>query len=262
MADKHGNFIWYELLTSDAAAAQDFYQKLLDWDFEQHSDMDYRMIAGSDGGVGGIMPLTDEMTAGGACPAWLGYIGVADVDAAARSIAAAGGTVHREPWNIPGVGRMAFAADPGGAMFYIMRGERDEQSPAFAATEPKLGHCAWNELATCDQAAAVTFYTDQFGWEQKDEMDMGPMGTYQFFNHGPGMIGAVMTKPDEMPMSTWTYYFRVADINAAVQTIKANGGQITLDPTEIPGGEFQLNGMDPQGAHFALVGPKKSGANQ
>jgi hypothetical protein len=26
---------------------------------------------------------------------------------------------------------------------------------------------------------------------------------------------------------------------------------------EIPGGEFALNGMDPQGASFGLVGPRK-----
>ena len=87
-------------------------------------------------------------------------------------------------------------------------------------------------------------------------MEMGPMGTYQFFHHGPGMIGAVMTKPEEMPVPAWTYYFRVPDIDEAVATIKASGGQILLDPTEIPGGEFCINGMDPQGAVFALVGPR------
>lgn len=261
MPSQHGDFVWYELLTSDADAAQDFYGKLLDWTIEPRAAMDYRMIAGSDGGVGGIMPLTEEMTANGARPVWLGYLGVDDVDAAAAAIKASGGSVHREPWDIPGVGRIAFVADPQGAMFYIMRGESQEASTAFAATEPKLGHCAWNELATTDQPGAVAFYTDQFGWKQEGDMDMGPMGTYQFFHHGPtetdmGMIGAVMTKPEEMPVSAWTYYFRVADIDKAVHSIGANNGQVTLEPTEIPGGEFQVNGMDPQGAYFALVGPK------
>jgi predicted enzyme related to lactoylglutathione lyase len=60
-----------------------------------------------------------------------------------------------------------------------------------------------------------------------------------------------------MPVSAWTYYFRVADIDEAVKTLSARGGRITLEPTEIPGGEFQLNGMDPQGAAFALVGARK-----
>ncbi len=254
MPNKHGDFIWYELLTSDADAAQDFYGKLTGWTFETRSDMDYRMISGSDGGVGGFMPLTAEMTANGARPAWLGYIAVDDVDAAAKAVTGAGGSVHKEPWTIDGVGRMAFVADPQGAMFYIMRGEGNDKSAAFAETEPKVGHCAWNELATSDPDAAVPFYTRQFGWRQEGDMDMGPMGTYQFLYHGDHMNGAIMPKPKEMPVSAWSYYFRVPDIDAAAKQVKAGGGQVIMGPQEIPGGEYVINGIDPQGAHFALVG--------
>ena len=66
-----------------------------------------------------------------------------------------------------------------------------------------------------------------------------------------------MTKPAEMPVPAWTYYVRVANIDEALETIEANGGLITHEPSEIPGGEFQLNAMDPQGAAFALVGVRK-----
>jgi uncharacterized protein len=59
-----------------------------------------------------------------------------------------------------------------------------------------------------------------------------------------------------MPMSMWTYYFRVADIDKAVITISANGGQILQEPTEIPGGEYSITAMDPAGAAFGLVGPR------
>lgn len=264
MPNQHGDFIWYELMTSDADAAQDFYGKIVGWTFSDSGKegMDYRMFSSGKEGVGGVMPLTDEMTANGARLCWMGYIAVDDVDATAAAIKQAGGSIHMEPWDIPDVGRVAFVADPQGAMFYIMRPTPPEGAPiatstAFADTEPMIGHCAWNELASSDQSSAVKFYTYQFGWKQKEEMDMGPMGTYQFFHHGPGMIGAVMTKPDEMPVSAWTFYFRVPEIGAAVEAITTNGGTIMLDPTEIPGGEFQLNAIDPQGAHFALVGPRK-----
>jgi uncharacterized protein len=40
------------------------------------------------------------------------------------------------------------------------------------------------------------------------------------------------------------------------ETVKANGGTILVEPMEIPGGEYSLNVMDPQGAHFGLVGPR------
>ncbi|QJB69632.1 VOC family protein [Parasphingorhabdus halotolerans] len=263
MPNKHGDFIWYELMTNDADAAQDFYGAVLGWDFADsgQTGMDYRQISMKGNDVGGVMPLTPEMTAGGAQPCWRGYINVEDVDRMAEAITSAGGNVFMDPQDIGGVGRFAYVADPQGAMFYVMKptppaDNPDATSMAFAATEPMVGHCAWNELATSDQDAAINFYHDLFGWEQKDEMDMGPMGSYKFFHHGPGMIGAVMTKPDEMPVSAWTYYFRVADIDEAVKAIRSNGGQITLEPSEIPGGEFQLNAMDPQGAAFALVGAR------
>ena len=38
--------------------------------------------------------------------------------------------------------------------------------------------------------------------------------------------------------------------------IKANGGTILQEPTEIPDGSYAMNAMDPQGAAFALIGAR------
>ena len=263
MPNKHGDFIWYELLTGDADAAQEFYAPLLGWTISNpgNDGMDYREIQASDGDlVGGVLPLTPDMTAGGARPGWMGYINVEDVDRMAEAIISAGGSVHMEPQDIQGVGRFAFVADQQGAMFYVMKptppaGNPDFSSTAFAATEPMVGHCAWNELATSDPDAALNFYHDLFGWEEDEALDMGPTGTYTMLRHD-FMIGGMMAKPDKMPVSAWTYYFRVPDIDGAVDTIKAKGGEIIVEPTEIPGGDFSVNAIDPQGAAFALVGPR------
>jgi predicted enzyme related to lactoylglutathione lyase len=257
--NKHGDFIWYELMTNDAEAAQKFYSAVVGWSFAPagKNDKDYRQFSMDSTIVGGLLPLTLEMTANGARPCWSGYIGVDDVDQTAARIEKAGGNIHMAPQDIPDVGRVAFVADPQGVMFYIMTGASDRTSNSFAATEPMVGHCAWNELATTDQAGAVAFYTDQFGWRQEGDMDMGPIGKYQFLYQGKGMIGAVMPKVPGMPVSAWSYYFRVPDIDKAVSTIKGNGGKILQEPIEIPGGDFAMSGMDPQGASFALVGARK-----
>lgn len=261
--NQHGDFIWYELMSSAPDAAQKFYGAVLGWTFQDsgQKDMDYRMFSANGEGVGGFMALTDEMTSNGARPGWMGYIKVNDVDAAAKALEKAGGKVHRQPWNISEVGRVAFVTDPQGTMFYIMQptppaGNPDAISTAFAYDAPKPGHCAWNELATTDQDAAIAFYTGLFGWRQEGDMDMGPMGKYKFLYQGDKMLGAAMNKPAEMPVATWTYYFRVPSIDKAVETIKANKGQVCMGPHEIPGGDHIVNCIDPQGALFSLVGAR------
>lgn len=260
-ANPHGDFIWYELMTDNTRAAQTFYAAVLGWTFQDsgQSDMDYAMFSAQGEGVGGFMALTSEMSANGAKPCWMAYIKVDDVDAAAKALTQAGGTVHRAPWDIPGVGRIAFVADPQGVMFYIMKPKPPAEhanavSTAFAYDAPMVGHCAWNELATTDQSAAVDFYTQLFGWRQEGDMDMGPTEKYQFLYHGEKMLGAVMNKPEEMPVPMWTYYFRVASIEKAMATIKTHNGQVLNGPHEIPGGDSMVNCLDPQGAMFSLVG--------
>ena len=118
------------------------------------------------------------------------------------------------------------------------------------------GHCGWNELLCNDQEAALDFYGEMFGWEKGDALPMGEMGDYRFINHGGEMIGAVMNRPKDGPPPMWNYYFRVNGIDAAVERIRENGGSVTVGPMEVPGGDWVVNGIDPQGAMFSLVGAK------
>jgi hypothetical protein len=88
---------------------------------------------------------------------------------------------------------------------------------------------------------------------------MGPeIGKYYMFNRPHGMIGGMMNKPKELAHVPpyWGIYFLVPDINAAVERVKANGGQILNGPMEVPGGDQVLNAMDPQGAAFSLHAKK------
>lgn len=261
MANRHGDFIWYELLTADANAAREFYADIFGWTLNDSGQqgIDYRIIGASEGAIGGLMQLTEDMTAGGARPVWLGYIGVDDVDATTAALVEAGGTIHRPAWDIPGVGRLALVADPQGAPFYVMHGAGDDESHAFAYDRPRLGHCAWNELATSDRTGAISFYGDLFGWRQDGEMDMGPLGPYAFLRRasGAGIFAGVMARPEALPVSLWSFYFRVADIDAAVRRTQTGGGRIIVEPSAIPGGEFSVSAVDPQGALFAFVGPRR-----
>ena len=45
--------------------------------------------------------------------------------------------------------------------------------------------------------------------------------------------------------------------NEAVEKITANGGTVRNGPMEVPGGAWIVQAADPQGAAFAVVGPRK-----
>jgi hypothetical protein len=251
----HGSFIWYELLTTDAAAASAFYGEVIGWTSRGAGvpGVDYRLFsAGGSDVAGHTMP---QGVPEGMRPLWLGYIGVDDVDASVEAITAAGGSVHMPAMDLPGVGRMAMVADPQGVPFYVMRGEGEAAGTSFSVTD--AGHCRWNELTTSDPVAALAFYTSHFGWEKGDVMPMGEMGDYQFINHGGEMIGAVMKTQPDSPRPIWSFYFGVPDIDAAAARIGANGGTIQAGPMEIPGGEYAVVASDPQGVMFGIVGPRK-----
>jgi uncharacterized protein len=260
-ANRHGDFVWYELLTSDVAAAKAFYGAILPWTFADsgHAAMEYTLVSSPDSEVAGVMAITPEMAQGGARPAWVGYIAVDDADASVAAIAARGGSELMPAMDLEGVGRMAMVADPQGAVFYVMKDTSDRPSHAFAAEAPQAGHCAWNELSTSDPEAAKRFYGELFGWAKDGDLDMGPLGKYEFLKASGGrfVLGAVMPKMPEMPVSAWTFYFRVPDIDRAAATIAEAGGTVTQAPMEIPGGEYALNALDQAGAAFGLVGPRK-----
>jgi len=148
--------------------------------------------------------------------------------------------------------------DPQRAAFYIIEPASSEQRPEAA---PEIGDVSWHELATTDADAALKFYQEVFHWQLDSTMDMGEMGQYLMFKRptGHGRIGGIMNKPPQMASvpPNWQIYFRVPDVDAAAERIKAAGGKILNGPMDVPDGDRILNAMDPQGAAFGLHAKKK-----
>lgn len=264
-----GKFIWYELVTTDQDAALDFYKAVVGYtaaDFPTPGgDFRYTILTvpgqapgpDSGGGVAGVMTLTDEMKAAGGQPGWIGVIGVGDVDEGTRRVTEAGGTVHKTPADIPTVGRFSVVADPGGAVFELLAPLPMEKEPPQLAPET-IGKVGWHELYTsAGQEKAFDFYSGLYGWTTETEMDMGPMGKYRIFAKDGVQLGGMMDKPENVPVSAWTFYINVDGIDAATERVKSNGGQVVMGPMEVPGGSWIIQGIDPQGAHFALVSLKR-----
>ena len=255
MSTKQSSFIWYELMTSEVAAAETFYKAVVGWNAEPFGGvgMDYVVVKAGDRGIGGIMETPADVKAAGIPPAWMGYIHADDADAATAGVKNAGGAVHRQPWDIPGVGRFSVVADPQGAGFMLLQ-PTGPDTPRLPLNAP--GNVGWHELHALDWQKAFDFYASQFGWEKGEPIDMGPMGTYQLFNVDGEHKGAMFNKPAEVPVPVWLFYFNVDSIGAARQRVIDNGGKIMLEPMEVPDG-WVIQATDPQGAWFAMAAPNK-----
>jgi len=247
-----GRFVWHELMTTDVAAAVDFYTHVAGWTTQTMpmGDFDYTMWLNPRGrAIGGVMTLPEEVRAHGAPPHWMGSVAVADVDATLARAQALGGQVMVPAMDIPDVGRYAALTDPQGAAVSIFHS--DQSGPSDAEKGP--GDITWNELGTTDYEAALAFYGELFGWEKMEAHDMGPMGIYQIYGVRGTMLGGAFNKSDDMPgPPTFVYYITVADLAAAVAAARERGATILFDDHEVPGGDRIAQLLDPQGAYVAL----------
>jgi len=253
----HGQFFWYDVMTTDTRAAAGFYGEVLGWGVQKADaeGKEYSIFTVNGQGVAGLMPIPEDAARHGACPAWMGYIAVDDVDAAAEQLKREGGTVHKGPVTVPGIIRFAVVSDPQGAGFMIARGLSRETPPPIPAGVP--GTIGWRELYAGEGQSAFAFYEKMFGWTRADAHDMGEMGVYQLFATGAEPAGGIMTKPPAVPRPCWGYYFNVSAVDAGADRVKAAGGKVINGPMEVPGPMYIIQCTDPQGAYFALVAPKR-----
>lgn len=249
-------FFWYDVMTTDVGAAAKFYSSVVGWTAADSGvpGMSYTVLSANGQGLAGIMAKPE----GAPFPnMWTGYIFSDDVDADVKKAVKLGGKVCKEPEDIPQVGRFAVLADPHGAMFNIMKPNSDQKRPEPEKGE--VGTIGWHELHAGDLATEWTFYEKMFGWQKLRPFDMGPMGIYQIWSMTEDNqdSGGMMTKMKDMPMSAWVFYFTVDGIDAAKARVEAGGGKVIMGPMQVPGGQWVLQGFDPQGAMFALVSLKK-----
>ena len=258
MAGHQGKFVWHDIMTTDVAAATAFYARVVGWKAADSGlpGVAYTLLQAGATPIGGVMAIPGEAAASGAKPRWTGYIAVDDVDAFAAKVKAAGGTLHRPPDDIPGVGRFAVVADPHGASFFLFKG--DGEAPPAAAPGTR-GHVGWNELHAGHGKEAFDWYSGLFGWTKDQAIDMGPMGVYQTFSTTAGAPadGGMMTKMAHEPVPFWLFYFTVEAVDAAAARASEAGGKVVREPVQVPGGQWIVHCTDPQGALFAMVAPTR-----
>jgi predicted enzyme related to lactoylglutathione lyase len=254
LVNQLGHFAWYELLTTDVAAAGAFYGQVVGWDVKDASTtrQAYTVFTAGNAPMGGLLELPEEGRRLGATPRWVGYVSVDDMDATAAQIRRLGGAIFVPPTD-SNIGRISVVADPQKATFALVK------EPAYGQRKPgrldEPGRVGWHELLAADRKEIFDFYGELFGW-QKANTETDPADLYQLFSAGGHTIGGMLTKLPSVSQPCWLYYFNVEDIGVAAKRVNAGGGRILQGPIELPDGCWIARCADPQGALFALQGAR------
>ena len=241
-----GTPCWVDNMSTDDSTARAFYSGLFGWTAEAGpAEAGGYSVATLDGkNVAGIMGA-EQLDH----PAvWTTYLATEDSAATCDKITANGGTILQPNMDVMGLGNMAVAADPTGAVFGIW--EAKQHTGFQLANEP--GSVVWNEVVTRDVDAAKAFYAAVFGYTFTAFDEMGGYNSIEVDGSGVGGLGGM---PDEWPAEVpahWRVYFNVADCDESTAKAVSLGARVAMPPTDMPYGRH-ADLTDPNGSPFALL---------
>ncbi len=248
-----GMFCAVDLATTDPEGAKGFYRSLFGWEPEDvpgPNDTTFTVLRLAGDAVAGLFEQRADQREAGLTPAWVNYVSVSNADETAAKARDLGGQVVVEPFDILDVGRMAVLRDPTGANVAIWQ----PGTYAGVARVNEPGCLTWNELATSDVTAALSFYGELFGWSG-EEMQSGEGPSYTVIRVGERANGGIRALFGEeegagIP-SHWFPYFAVESLDDTIAKCGELRGSKAFGPVDFPAG--RIAGLrDEQAATFAI----------
>jgi predicted enzyme related to lactoylglutathione lyase len=277
---------WIDTEQPDLASAQQFYGGLFGWTFVESgppggrryliAQLDGQDVAGLSGpaeaGAGSLRGEPAEAE-GVHTSSWNTYVAVADADAAAGRVEAAGGRVLQPPSDAGEGARAAVCADAAGVEFRLWQARH--RPGAQAVNVP--GSWNFSDLHAAEPSTSAAFYSEVFGWAYDDlgfatmirrpgyadhleaTTDPGIRARQQEFHAPPGFEDAIgwLVPAGEGEEPHWHVSFTVADRDASARVAEQLGGTIlaredtrwtkTALVRDPQGARFTISQFDPQG---------------
>ena len=251
MAIETNSFCWHGIVSTDTETAQAFYKATIGWQTIEHGFPDgstATMFAAAD------FPRAHLRAPEGSEPCrWSSYLRVDDVDDSTAASTANGGTVLVPPTDIP-PGRFSAIASPSGALLCLYHELHEDQG---ANAPPGPGSIHWTELQSDNVEADREWLVATFGFELS-EMPMPAGGTYYILSSGGKPRGGLCPSFSDAIAGRWLNWVEVSDVDSALGTAKASGGQAVTEPSDYPGVGRMAIAQDPAGAAFGLITPAAS----
>ncbi len=249
---------WIDLGVPDLEISKHFYSSVFGWTYVDSGEEfgHYHQIFGPDGRiVGGLMQNFDP--ADNANVFWEVYFATPGRRGEPGK-APMGGTVVVPTMQVGEMGTMGIATAPSSAQFGLW--QAGTVTGLDITNTP--GTPIWFDTPTPDVSGDAAFYQALFGWDVRYAGDdpqsgfatVGPYESAQIgLFDGTEMFGADLA-------SQWRVFFKVANMDATVAAINANGGHITDGPEELPEESSETGRpqqcatvVDPDGAVFLIM---------
>jgi predicted enzyme related to lactoylglutathione lyase len=246
-----GKIIWAELVTPNLAVAQHFYSGMFGWTFQtiHVGGLDYAVAYATDGGpIAGL--LQKPLPAGEhRQPAWLTFVAVRDVDAAARSAVGAGARSVSKPTSYAGRGRQAVLADPDGAVFAILASSSGDPPDTLAPP----GEWIWSSLLAQDPDREAAFYQAVFRYDLYDLPREGDAAhvILSSDDYARASVNPLPTGGRRRPH--WLNFIRVQSADEATSQAVSLGGKVLVEPYEDRHGGKVAVIADPAGAPVGVM---------
>ena len=253
-----GKLTWFDLVTSDVAAAKQFYGTVFGWTFfdSLEKQRQYTTISNGNDRIGGIFhPLSPAKA--GPTARWLTFISVPDAEAAARFAKSNGGQVLSGPTSVPARGTHVVIRDPEGALIGVLKS--DSGDPIDDPAKP--GEILWADLFVAKPASAAAFYGGLVGWKS----DATGGAAKRLLMNAGGFSRAGITVLPAGAKPGWLPYVQVANVPATLKRVTRAGGKILTPPSpNILNGRLAII-ADPQGGVIGIVnwtGPSNKGRHE
>ncbi|MFI9504237.1 VOC family protein [Nocardia sp. NPDC052566] len=243
---RQGDLVHPELVCADLAGDCDFYAQLFGWEYTPGVVGPHYIatIGGMDcAGLAHTVTRADKVPTG-----WGPYLAVDDPDHVCKIIVECGGNVAMAPRNIGEFGRIAFAADPFGAVFDLWRGGPVPGTHVIG--EP--GTICMAELITPDIEKSKIFYSTIFGLEfaHHSAGDTSGFGTVD--TNGLQLVISPRTTESARDRNRWLVYLGVTDVAITIARAVELGGVLVRPESTVHGQRTALLG-DPHGATVGIV---------
>ncbi len=242
-----GKFVWYDLMTNDIPSVKNFYSELFGWEFIETGEPgnDYIVVLHNGDPIGGMFELKD-VKAEQRYSQWISYLSVDDLNIAVEYTKRNGGSIYREPFQLPNRGTVAFVFDSQNAVLAFVKSSSGDPKD----DEPVYNEWLWTELWSNDINNSVSFYKGLLNYEHK-KFKTKAENFYHVLEKESEPRAGIVKIPYEDVKPHWMPYIAVEDPSDVIAKVESLGGKVLLGEEGIVGNTAAII-SDPSGAVFTV----------